>query len=558
VLVELRVSHLGVIEDQTVALGPGLIAVTGETGAGKTLLVDAISLLVGAPADPSLVAPGEDEARVEGRFVLDPAQAGDLAPGGADELVLARAIPASGRSRAYRDGRMVPASQLAEIGGRLVDLHGQHAHQSLLSPAAQRSIFDRAAGVDTEAVAAARRRARQLARQLDALGGDPQERARRLDLLRYQLAEIERAGIDDPDEDERLADEEEVLADAAGLADAARVAWEGLSGDGGVADRLGTVLAVTNHRRPLGDLHQRLLALQGELADLAGEARRVAETTEADPERLAAIGERRRLLGELRRKYGPALSDVRAYRERLETEIDELAGHDRRHAAVAGEHREAQAALTAALVAAHDQRRSTAPTLATAIEAELRTLALPRSRFVIEIGENPVEESVTWMFSANPGQPPAPLGRVASGGELARVMLAARLVLGPAGGDDGPPTLVFDEVDAGIGGESAYAVGRALAALGSRYQVLVVTHLAQVAAFADQHLHVSKMVVEVGGRETTVAAAAEVGGPQRVVELARMLSGRPGSDSARRHAEELLRTARELSPASPEATPRPG
>jgi DNA repair protein RecN (Recombination protein N) len=538
VLVELRVTNLGVIEDQTVVLGPGMTALTGETGAGKTLLVDAISLLLGAPGDPALVAPGAAEARIEGRFAM-----------GEDDVVLTRVLPAGGRSRCYLNGAMVPAARLAELGRTLVDIHGQHAHQSLLSPAAQRAALDRAGDIDTGPLERCRRRVRELVAARAELGGDARDRLRQMDLLGYQLREMEGAALDDPDEDERLKGEEELLADAAGLVEAATAAWAVLAGDGGAVESAGAAVTAVGGRRPLAGLHDRLAGLQEELADAAAEARHLAETVEGDPERLAAIGERRRVLTEMRRKYGSTLAEVIAYREELRERLAELASHDERAAAVEAELATAEADAEKEARRLWEARRAAAPPLAAAIEQELRTLAMPRARFGIDVGVDPADESVTWMLAANPGQPLLPLAKVASGGELARAMLAARLVVGPrsatpeGAGPGGPATLVFDEVDAGIGGEAAVAVGRALAALGGTHQVLVVTHLAQVAAFAAAHLSVAKDVVAGAGGERTVAAARLLGGDDRVVELARMLSGRPDSDSARGHARELLDSA---------------
>jgi DNA repair protein RecN (Recombination protein N) len=521
VLSELRVCQLGVIEEAVAVFEPGVTALTGETGAGKTLLVDAIDLLTGGPAQTSMVRPGAPEALVEGRFV-----------DGDEEVVLARVVAAAGRSRAYVDGRMVPLGRLAELGRALVDLHGQHSQQSLLSPAAQRSALDLAGGVSTERLTALRRRARELKEAQAALGGDERERARQADLLSYQLAEIDSARLEDPAEDDALRAEEEMLSDAAGLAEAAAGAWRAITGDEGIVDRLGEVAAAVSGRPALSAAHDRLLGAAAELSDVAAEARRLAETVESDPARLAAVGERRRVLAELRRKYGGSLAEVIAFRETLRSELDELLARDERAAAVAAQLQEVEVELAAESERVWTARSSAARSFSAEVEAELRSLAMPGARFAVDVGEG----AVTWMLGANPGEPLLPLSKVASGGELARAMLAARLVVGRAGGRGGPPTLVFDEVDAGVGGEAALAVGRALAALSPPHQVLVVTHLAQVAAFADHQLAVAKALEG----ERTVARVRPVEGEERVAEIARMLSGRPGSDSARRHAAELL------------------
>src|SRR3954447_11625558 len=249
-LAELRVRDLGVIADLTLVLTEGMTALTGETGAGKTLVVEAIELLMGSRADPVLVRPGADEAVIEGRFVS-----------GDDEIVLTRAVPASGRSRAYVDGAMSPVSALAEAGGRLVDLHGQHTHQSLLHPAAQRSALDAFAGVDLTPLADARAAARQIEAQLADLGGDSRSRAREIDLLRFQVGEIDSAGVDDPDEDMALEQEEATLADATASREAAWVAHAALADDGRAADLVGTALAAIANRPPLADHATRLKTL---------------------------------------------------------------------------------------------------------------------------------------------------------------------------------------------------------------------------------------------------------------------------------------------------------
>jgi DNA repair protein RecN (Recombination protein N) len=304
--------------------------------------------------------------------------------------------------------------------------------------------------------------------------------------------------------------------------------------EAGAVDGVRAALHAVHGRAPFTALEERLRATAAELDDLASDLRSLAESIDDDPERLEQVRARRQLLRELRRKYGETLADVMAYRAEAAARLAELLGFERRAAELDTERGDALDALRRAEAALGAARRAAATPLADAVEAHLRTLAMPHARLVVTVGDDPGDD-VTFLLSANPGEPPAPLARVASGGELARAMLALRLVLTEA-----PDSLVFDEVDAGIGGEAALAVGRSLAALGARHQVLVVTHLAQVAAFADHQVAVSKR--EVAGR--TEAAAHPVTGADRVRELSRMLSGLTDSGSARRHAEDLLAAAR--------------
>ena len=545
-LAELHVRDLGVIESVTIELGPGMTALTGETGAGKTLLVEALELLLGGRADPALVRPGAEEALVEGRFLVvgdgdeeggaeaDGAGADGPDPEGAErpaEVILARAVPASGRSRAWVDGRMAPLAALEEAGRGLADLHGQHAHQSLLDPSAQRRALDAFGGVDLGPLRAARAAVRALEEELAAIGGDTRSRAREVDLLRYQLDEIDAAQITSEDEDEVLGDEEERLAEMAAHLEAAAHALGALGDEGGAVDALGAARGALDGRRPLEPLAERARTLQAEAADLASELRTVVDTWEDDPERLAAVRARRNLLHELSRKYREGPGGVLAYAAQARAQLAELESHDER-ARVLGEDLEAaQAALSREEAAVGGARRDAAPRLAAAVEEHLRTLAMPHARLEVAVGDEDPGDEVVFRLGANPGEPVLALAKVASGGELARTMLALRLVL-----TDAPGTVVFDEVDAGVGGEAATAVGRALAEVARRHQVLVVTHLAQVASCADHQLGVRKGVVD--GR--TVASVEVLEGEARVVELARMLSGRPDSATARRHAEELL------------------
>jgi DNA repair protein RecN (Recombination protein N) len=538
-LVDLVVRDLGVIEEAHLALGPGMTAVTGETGAGKTLLVGALALLLGGRGEATMVRPGAEEAVIEARFVDDTDTGTDTGTG--TETTLARSVGANGRSRAWVDGRAVPVSQLAEVGAGLVELHGQHAHRALVESAAQRQALDRFAGIDLAPLRRARAQVRDVERALAALGGDPAERRRQLDRLRFEHREIEDAAIAGADEDEALAVEEERLGALAAHREAAQAALAAIDGDGvvgGAREAVAIARQLVDGRAGLTELAGRLGGLQAELEDTAAELRRVVETWEDDPEALDAVRRRRHLLRQLSRKYGGDLAAVLAHRDEVGRMIEEMtsaeadAAHLERQLTVLREE------VAAAESAVAEARRQAAPELAARVEGHLRGLAMPHARVDVEVdGDGPADE-VVFCLRANPGAPALPLAKVASGGELARTMLALRLVL-----SSGPPTMVFDEVDAGIGGEAALAVGRALADLAVDRQVLVVTHLPQVAAHADRQLSVAKVVT--GGRTTSVVTPVD--GADREVELARMLSGQPDSVTARRHAAELLAAARRSS-----------
>jgi DNA repair protein RecN (Recombination protein N) len=530
VLSELRVENLGIIAELRIALGDGMTAITGETGAGKTLLVDALELLCGGRADPLAVREGAAEARVEGRFVV-----GDA------ETVLARVVPASGRSRGYVDGRLATAGELSETASALVDLHGQHAHQSLLAPVEQRALLDAYAGMPARDALTKLRAARDEITTIDAqlmeLGGDERMRAREADLLGYQLAELDAANVGDVDEDDRLRDEEQVLGDAEAHRAALEAVYAAL--DGSAQDAVGAAVAALAGREPFADLADRLRALQAELGETAHDARVIAESVTADPERLSALQQRRAQLHELMRKYGPSLADVVAFTAQTRARLTELEQHDANAAALEAARVTARARADRAAATLTKLRRAAADGLAPEVTEHLRELAMPAASFTVElqptdIGDDGADD-VTFLLAPNPGEPARPLAKAASGGELARTMLALRLVLSTA-----PPTLVFDEVDAGIGGEAGAAVGHALAQLGRDHQVLCVTHLAQVAAYADAQLAVTKQ--ETKGRTTT--AVELLLDDARVSEISRMLAGVGESDHARKHARELLTRTR--------------
>ena len=519
-LLELHIESLGVIDRRDLVLGGGLTALTGETGAGKTMLVEAISLLVGGRADATMVRPGAAEARVEGRFVV-----------GDDEVVVARVIPADGRSRAYVNGRLATATTLAEWGERCVDLHGQHAHQRLLATAEQREALDRYCRTDLDALRATRARLTEIDASLAALGGDARMRARELDLLRFQSNELAAAHLGAADEDDALGALHDVLAGAVGYREVGSAAVDALTDDGGALDALGVALHALAGKAPFAEAEGRRRSVLAEVSDIASDVRAAADAIDDDPERLTAVRERMQLLRDLRRKYGDTLAEVIAFRDEVEARLLEIEGYEQRVQQLETQRLEAVATERLAARAVGDTRRRGADALAGDVQHHLRQLAMPHVEVAVTVGEVDPGDDVSFLLAANPGSPLLPISRVASGGELARAMLALRLVLAEA-----PDTLVFDEVDAGIGGAAAVAVGKNLAALGARHQVLVVTHLAQVAALATTQVVVSKHVAD----GVTVAEARVVHGQERIDEVARMLSGDADMASARRHAADLL------------------
>ncbi|MEO5973977.1 MAG: DNA repair protein RecN [Ilumatobacteraceae bacterium] len=519
-LTELHIENMGVIETLDLVIGRGLIALTGETGAGKTMLVEAINLLVGSRADSAVIRPGATEARIEGRFVI-----------GDSETVLCRVVPADGRSRAYVNGRLATVANLAEYGTGLIDLHGQHAHQSLLGASAQRQALDHYSGVDLAPLRESRARLTEIHANLATIGGDERARAREVDLLRFQVQEISNAALGDPDEDALLSKEEDLLADSVSHRQALWQALAALTDDGGASDSLGTALFALGHRDALGDLEARLRGLQGELDDVSTTLRNTAEAIEENPQRLDEIRLRRQLLVDLRRKYGESIHDVIVYGDQAASRLAELEGYEARAKELDAERLAAIDDLQRAEESVGNARRQAAPRLAKEVQAHLRLLAMAHAILDVEVGPNPGDE-VKFLLAANPGSEPQSLTKVASGGELARTMLALRMVLTEA-----PDTLVFDEVDAGVGGEAAVAVARALGELGQRHQVLVVTHLAQVAAAATQQIKVTKTVRD----KKTYAQATPLEGQERVTEIARMLSGGVAESSALQHARDLLK-----------------
>jgi DNA repair protein RecN (Recombination protein N) len=538
VLSELHVRDLALVEDVWLEFHPGLTVMSGETGAGKTVLVEALKLLLGERADSTMVRQGADEAVVEGRFVVD----------GADVLVRRR-LSAEGRSRCSIDGEMATVSMLADLLGGLVDLHGQHEHQALLSPSQHARYLDRFIGTPAEAALFAYRAAfvakRDAERALAELESALADRDRREDYLRFVIADIDAVSPREGEDDELTARLPR-LRHGERLAAAASGALESLRGEGGASDATATAASMLRGASgldpALDETARTVERLDIEIQEVASTLRAYVESVEHDPLALDETEARLRDLGDLARKYGPTLTDVLAARDSANAEVERLdsggAGVERARDVL----RQAREALIAAADELTEIRDAHAETFTARLRDAAAELALPNATFSVAraradetawTADGP--ERVEFLFSPSAGEEPRPLARIASGGEISRVMLALKSVLGTA---DAVPVLVFDEVDAGIGGATALAVGRRLAALADEHQVLVITHLPQVAVFADHHVVVTK--VERGDR--TVTAAREAADEEREAEIARMLAGSTSSVSLA-HARELLEEA---------------
>ncbi|WP_190082816.1 DNA repair protein RecN [Streptomyces longisporoflavus] len=572
----MRIRSLGVIDDAVVELSPGFTAVTGETGAGKTMVVTSLGLLLGGRADAALVRIGAKAAVVEGRITVpaDATAAVRAEEAGAElddgALLISRTLSAEGRSRAHLGGRSVPVGLLAELADDLVAVHGQTDQQGLLKPARQRAALDRYAGdavtVPLAKYTAAYRRLRAVTTEVDEITTRARERAQEADLLRFGLEEI--AGVEPrAGEDTELAAEAERLGHAEALASAATAAHaalagvpedpEGVDATTLVAGAHRALDAVRSHDPALAALAERIGEIGILLGDVAGELAGYADDLDADPLRLAAVEERRAALTQLTRKYGEDIDAVLAWAEEGAARLTELEGDDDRLEELTAERDALRAELAGLAQALTDARQEAASRFAAAVTEELASLAMPHARVTIDITATEVPEGadgvpvdgrlvaygpagvdeVELLLAPHPGAPPRPIAKGASGGELSRVMLAVEVVFA---GTDPVPTYLFDEVDAGVGGKAAVEIGRRLARLAKSAQVVVVTHLPQVAAFADRQLLVEK----TNDGSVTRSGVLVLEGEDRVRELSRMLAGQEDSETARAHAEELLATAR--------------
>jgi DNA repair protein RecN (Recombination protein N) len=576
VLLELRVENLLLIERAELRLGPGLTAITGETGAGKTVLAHALDLLLGGRARRGIVRPGAAEAYVEGVFALAPGvlEGDDLAdlrdrlPEDADEVVLGRRVSAEGRTRAFVQGRAASADDLRELGGRLVAFYGQHEHRKLTVASAQLEVLDRFAGAahlsEREALAAVHRRVASLSGRVADLRDRGGARERDRDLLAFELGEIEALG---PSAEERavLTEERERLRGSDALRFAATACVEALAPetpDGvGVASLLAAAeveaLGAAPHDRALEELAERVAAVRIEAEELGADMRRYRDELEADPGRLDEVEARLELYERLERKHGGTIRSVLEHAARCQARLEELDDSGAVLERAERELEEATAELERRAAAVTAAREIAAPELALRVLDELGALAMEGAAFEVrlepraEIGPAGAE-GVEFMLAANPGVPAAPLRESASGGELSRTMLALMTVAsaprptsaeaGGAGeGSDsaGPATLVFDEVDAGIGGQTARALGERLRRLAGGRQVIAITHLPQIASLADRHFRIEK----VAGGDVARATVEPLRDDAVVAELCRMLGADADDAGARRHAQELLAAA---------------
>jgi len=547
-LVYLTIRNLAVIEHVSVEFGPGLTVLTGETGAGKSILVEAVGLLLGGRASSDLVRTGEDAAVIEAQF-----------DDNGRDVIVRREVSAQGRSRAFIDGTLATASALRELSDRLIELHGQHEHQVLLDSDSHIDLLDHVAGLGAlrGSTGAAFAALQALGAERAALHLNEREKAARTDLLTFQHGEISRTAIT-VGEDEQLAARRQVLANAERLQRLAADAYAALyESDNAV---LAGLTVVWRRVSELANLDARLTpyvemrdGIKGQLEDLADFLRGYADAVEVSPGALQEIEDRLASLDRLKRKYGPTLADVVAHGEacarqlaNLDQSDSRLAELDRAIEEAAGSYLEAARRLSSA-------RRTAADAFAAQVQQGLIGLAMPNARFTVAFAASIAESQAGWtargidrlefLFSANPGEDLRPLARIASGGELSRVMLAIRTT---AAGSQQAATLIFDEVDAGIGGRAADAVGRALQQLGRTAQVLCITHLPQIAAAGTEHLRVSKSVRK--GR--TLTSVERLDGVTRVAELARMMAGEAETPAILSSAADLLASRRGESEAS--------
>lgn len=555
---ELSIRNLAVIEHVSIAFDSGFHVLTGETGAGKSILIDALSLAIGGRGTADIVRYGCDKAEIEALFeppaghpVWDVLASLGIEADPDEMLVIRRELTAQGKSISRVNGRIVNLSMLREIGECLVNIHGQHEHQSLLKTERHLEWLDDYAG---EALAERKRKYREVYRQyrdarsrLRELEDVSRQQMQMLDLYKFQLEEIDAARLT-PGEDEELQDERRRLAHAERIMQHASEAYELLYGPSGLealAKAVSRLEDIHQYDASLGPMLEQLQSAYYQAEDAAFQLRDYRERIEANPERLAEIEDRLDQINGLKRKYGEQIEDILAYRNKIAADIDKMENRDEHLQRLREDEQRLYEQAHELALGLSDMRRLAAERLAGEIENELRELHMERTTFKVQLDqpqdnaagaakltENGIDEAM-FLFSANPGEPPKPLAKIASGGEMSRIMLALKAVFAAI---DGVPVLIFDEVDTGVSGRAAQAIAEKLSKLSRRCQVFAITHLPQVACMADHHYGIRKSAED--GRTTTSVKKLEVS--ERVEELARMLGGVEVTDKTRHHAQEML------------------
>ncbi len=548
-LTDLIIRNFAIIDRVHVRFGAGFNVLTGETGAGKSIIIDAVGLLLGDRARPDLIRAGEDEAVVEGMFDISrsPGLCRELSESGFDsgtELVVRRLVARNGKNRVYVNGSLATLGQLQEITAGLMIIYGQHEQQSLQKIETHLDLLDRIAGAEGEfhSYCQAFARIAELKDRLFSLDEAERDRQRRLDMLLFQSREISEAAVT-PKEEEELISERLLLQNAERLAAATRGGYDLLYGEeGAVVERLdeaaAALEALSGIDADLDEMAKTVRSSQYALEDIAANLRNYAGKIDFEPGRQNAVEERLARISSLKKKYAPTVEEILVFKERIDREIEELSDLEASRETLQGKLAAAEKELRELGEALSMSRRDSAHLLSKAVEKELRDLVMEKARFEVRI--SPLSqpgprglETIEFYLSPNPGEGFKQLARVASGGELSRIMLALKRAV-PQG--DGTATLIFDEVDAGIGGVAASAVGEKLHGLAGGFQVLCVTHLPQVAAFADSHYRVEKR--EADGR--TLTDLIPLNGEERIGEMARMLGGAQVTERTWEHAREMI------------------
>lgn len=549
----LDIQNVAVIDSLHVTLERGMTVLTGETGAGKSMVIDAVNMILGARTNKALVRYGTDRAFVQAFFEAEGAVLEKLTEYGIEaedgEVCISREITADGRSVARINGVLAPLNVLRDISGMLVNIHGQQDSQALLNPARHVEFLDGFAGNSAlmEGYKAAYDAARETRKRLDALNMDEQERFRRVDLLRYQTEELEQAALV-PGEREELEERRAVIANSGKIAEAVEQAYgliyenDALSAYDAVSGAANALGGIAGFGEEFAELHRKLTDVQYALSDAAHELRSCGDRMEFDPRILEDLEERLDVLHKIERKYGGSVEAALEYYEKASAELLDLDDCENQTAALAEELQRREKALELAADKLSKSRQKAAGALAEGIRAALLDLDMPKAAFSVDIKRKDAcgpngRDSVEFLFSANPGEPQKPLAQIASGGELSRVMLALKSILADT---DGVDTLIFDEIDTGVSGRAAWKIARKMQELGKAKQVLCVSHQPQLAAAAGHHFLIEK--TEKNGRTVTGVRGLDAAG--REAELARMIDGGAVTETARSHAREMLINAR--------------